>query len=86
MLDRRRDAGEVANRANARVKVVDLPERDVDGADAAADGRRQRALDGHLELADDLVGLLRQPRVGAVDLVGLVAAYTSIQATRRLPP
>ena len=62
-LHRRRHALEVAHRAQADVEVEHLAERDVERADAAADRRRQRALDADevgLERLDRLVG---QPAV-----------------------
>ena len=45
MLHGRRDALEPAHGAEADVEIEDLAERDVQRADAAADRRRERALD-----------------------------------------
>ena len=50
VLHRRGHALEVAHRAQADVEVEDLAQGHVEGADAAADGRGQRALD-----ADEVV-------------------------------
>ena len=77
-LHRRRHAGEVLDRAQADVEVEFLAQRDVERADAAADRRRQRALDRDHVVAHRLERLRRQPDVGAVDL-----ASTS---RRRRPP
>ncbi len=47
-LHRRGHALEVADRAHAGIEVQHLAQRDVEAADAAADRRRQRSLDGDL--------------------------------------
>ena len=61
MLHRRRHAREIAHRPQADVQIEHLPQRDVQRADAAADRRRQRALD-----ADEvLVGTPRRVRPAA---------------------
>ena len=69
--DRRRRAREVPDRADAGVQVQHLPQRDVEAADAAADRRRQRPLDGDLVRANRLERVVRQPL--AVLLLGLLA-------------
>jgi hypothetical protein len=51
----------VADRAHARVEVQHLAQRDVQAADAAADRRRQRSLDGHLVRAHGLERVGREP-------------------------
>ena len=58
---RRRRAGEVAHRPHAGVQIEHLPQRDVQAADAAADRRRQRSLDGDLVGPDRLERVVRQP-------------------------
>ena len=61
VLDRRGHALEPADRAEADVEVEQLPQRDVERADAAADGRRQRPLDADQVLAERLDRLVGQP-------------------------
>ena len=61
MLHRRRDALKIAHRALADVQVERLAQSHVEGTDAAADGRGQRAFDAHQELTEGLHGLVRQP-------------------------
>ncbi len=51
VFDRRRDAVEVVGRADVRVEVELLAERDVERAEARTDGRRERALDGDAVVA-----------------------------------
>ena len=63
VLHRRRHALELAHRAQADVEVEHLAQRDVQRADAAADRRRQRALDADEVLAERLDGLVGQPVV-----------------------
>ena len=60
-LDRRRHALEVAHRAHAGVEVEHLAQRHVQAADAAADRRGQRPLDGDLVVLDRLERVVRQP-------------------------
>ena len=55
------DALEVADGANARVEIEHLPERDVERADSAAHGRRERSLDRDAELLHRVDGFLGQP-------------------------
>jgi hypothetical protein len=73
LLDRRRHALEVLDRAQAHVQVKLLAKGDVERADAAADRRRERALDRDDELAQHLERLGRQPDVGPVDAGRLLA-------------
>ena len=63
----RRHAGEPAYRAQADVEIEQLAQRHVEGTDAAADRRRQRALDGHEVLAAGGDRLVRQPAAGQVE-------------------
>ena len=63
--DRRRRAREVAHRPHAGVEVEHLAQRDVQAADAAADRRRQRPLDGDLVGLDRLERVVRQPLADA---------------------
>ena len=69
---RRRNAVEVAHRAHTGVQVEELPERHVQAADAAADGRRQRALDRDPVVADRVDRGGRQPLSGLFQ--GLLAS------------
>ena len=62
-LDGRGHALEPAHRAQAHVQIEQLPQRDIERADAAADRRRQRALDRHQVVAAGRDGLIRQPGV-----------------------
>ncbi|MNV15132.1 hypothetical protein D3C71_1058450 [compost metagenome] len=59
---------EVLDGPQADVQVEFLAQRHVQRADAAADGRGQRALDGHHVVAHRMQGFLGEPDVGAVDL------------------
>ena len=61
LLHGRGHAGEVAHRAHADVEVQQLAQGDVQAADAAADRRGERALDGDVELADGVERVLGQP-------------------------
>ena len=63
VLHRRRHALEPADRTQTDVEVEELAQRDVQGPDAAADRRRERALDADEELAEGLDGLVGQPVV-----------------------
>ena len=73
ILERARHAGEVPHRAQADVEVELLAQGDVERANAAADGRRHRALDRDGVLAQRLERLGRQPHVGAVEPRRLLA-------------
>ncbi|KAF1858247.1 hypothetical protein Lal_00014748 [Lupinus albus] len=73
LAQRRRHAGEIAHGTQAHVQVELLAQGDVQRADAAADRRRQRALDGHDVLAYAIQRFGRQPHVGAIDLRRLLA-------------
>jgi hypothetical protein len=63
MLDWRRHALEPAHRPQADVQIQQLPKRDVERPDAAADRRRQRTLDANVVLAERVDRLIRKPRV-----------------------
>ena len=63
MLHGRGHAGEPLHRAQADVEVEHLAQRDVERADAAADGRGQRALDADEVFLERLDGVIRQPVV-----------------------
>src|SRR4029079_1885191 len=67
-LDRRGNALEPANGPHAGREVELLPERDVDRTVAAADGRRERALDRDPVLPDRLERVLREPDRLLIDL------------------
>ena len=86
-LDRRRRALEVADRPHAGIQVEDLAQRDVDAADAAADRRGQRALDGDLVGSHRLERVVREPL--AELLFGLFARRDlepgDLSACRRTP-
>ncbi len=62
-----RHAGEPPHRPQAHVEVEHLAERDVEGADAAAHGRRQRSLDPDDELLERGDGVVRQPGAQAIE-------------------
>ena len=85
VLHRRGHAGEVAHRAEADVEVEHLPQGDVERADAAADGRGQRALDADEVLLERVDGVVGEPVVESC-LKAFSPAKTSIQAILRLPP
>src|SRR6267378_4209251 len=75
-LHGRGHALEVLHRAQADVEVEHLAQRHVERAEALADGRGERALDGHQVFADDVERLLGQQvrrAVLAVDLGRLLA-------------
>src|SRR5581483_3717745 len=61
LLDGRRHTRVVPHGAQADVQVQLLPQGDVEAADAAADGRLERPLDGDLVRGDGIQGGLRQP-------------------------
>ena len=63
VLHGRGDALEPAHRAQTHVEVEDLAQRDVQRADAAADGRREGALDADEVLAERLDRLVGKPRL-----------------------
>ena len=66
MLHGRRHALEILHRAQADVEVEHLAQRDVERADAAADGRGQRAFDADEIFLERLDGVVRQPVVELV--------------------
>ncbi len=68
LAHRRGHALEVRNRAQADVQVQLLAQRNVERADAAANRRGQRALDGHHVILQDFESFFRQPHVGAIHL------------------
>src|SRR3990172_187300 len=76
VLHRRRHALEIANGSETDVQVQHLAQRHVQGAEALADGRRERALDRDQVFADHVHGLVRQQvgrTVRAIDGLRLVA-------------
>src|SRR5690606_896038 len=70
-LHGRGDAAEPAHGANAGVQVELLPERDIQGAEAAADRRGERTLDRHEMMIYGGYGVVGEP--GVDDLLGLLA-------------
>ncbi len=75
---------EVAHRAQAHVEVEHLAQRDVERADAAADGRGERPLDADEVVRERVEGLVGQP---AVELLERLLARVDLdQAILRLPP
>ena len=62
-LDRGGDAGEVLDGAQADVEVEHLAQGDVEGADAAADGCGERALDADEIFLEGLDGVVGEPVV-----------------------
>ena len=71
LLDRRDHSPEPTHRAQANVQVQLLPQRDVQRADTASDGRGQRPFDADPIVSESLHRLLRQPT--ARYLVGFLA-------------
>ena len=67
MLHRRGDTLEIAHRAHAGVEIEDLPQRDVERANPAADRSRQRPLDRNSEIAHGLDGFVGQPLLEFVE-------------------
>src|ERR1017187_1684074 len=63
VLHRRRHALVILHGANAAVKVENLPQGDVERADAAAHGSGQRAFDGDAKLANGVDGVIGEPGV-----------------------
>ena len=61
MLHGRGDTGVVLHGTDAGVKIEDLAQGDVEGADAAADGSGQRAFDGYAKFADGADGVIGKP-------------------------
>jgi hypothetical protein len=84
MLHRRRHSGVVLHRTHAAVEIEDLAQGHVERADAASDGRGERALDGDAKFADGADGVVGEPVLKAS--LGLLPAKTSYHATERLPP
>jgi len=82
-LHGRGDAGVVLDGALADVEVEDLAQADVERADAAADGRGERAFDGDMEAGDGVEGVLGEPTLDASKAFS--PARTSNQAILRLP-
>ena len=87
VLHGRGDAREVADRPHAGVEIERLTHHDIQGADAAADRRTERAFDGHDEFAQGLQRLVREPGptnpvrlLAGVDLHPLDASCTAIGA------
>ena len=64
VLHRAGHAGVVLHRADALVEVHQLAQRHVQAADAAADRRRERSLDGDAEVHGGLDGVVGQPVLG----------------------
>ena len=85
VVEARADAGIALDRPHLRVHVELLAERHVDGAEAAADGRRDRPLQRDAGLADRVEHLRRQ-RVAAVPLhhvgAGLLHVPVELDAGR----
>src|ERR1700674_1041456 len=61
MLHGRRHTGVVLHRTHAAVEIENLAQGDVEGADAASDGRGQRTFDGDAEFADGADGVVWKP-------------------------
>ena len=61
MFHRRRHALEIAHRTHAGIQIEDLAQRDVERANPAAHGSRQRAFDGNPEIAHGFHGFVGQP-------------------------
>ena len=63
---RRRHAGEVAHGAQAHIQVQLFAQLHVQAANAAANGRGERALDAHFKFSEGSDGLIQQPCAKAV--------------------
>ena len=61
MLEGRGDTIEVLNRPEAHEQIEELPQRNVERANAAAHRRGQWAFDSHVILAERFHCILRQP-------------------------
>ena len=61
MLHGRGHSGVILHGTHAGVEIEDLAQGDVEGADAASDGRGQRAFDGDAKFADGADGVVGQP-------------------------
>ena len=87
LLHGRGDAGEVLHRAQADVEVENLPQGDVERADAAADGRGERALDADEVGAEGVERFVGQPVAGLVErlLAGEDFLPLDLAACRRRP-
>ena len=66
-LHRRGHAGEPANRTQANVEIHDLPDRDIEAAEATTDRRGERTLDADQVLLELVDRVLRQPVAGLVE-------------------
>ena len=66
MFYRRRDACKVADGAYAGIQVQNLPQGDVERANASTDRRGQGPLDGDEVLANGFEGIVREPLVESV--------------------
>src|SRR6185437_10766786 len=71
LFHRRGNAAVVLDRTDAGEQIHLLPQAHIEAADAAADRRGQRSLDGHAEIARGLHGVLGQPLAEARE--GLLA-------------
>src|SRR5262249_29906745 len=63
MLHRAGHAIKIADRAHARIKVQELAQRNIQTADSATDGRRERSFDGDAECLARRQGIVGQPRI-----------------------
>jgi hypothetical protein len=61
MLHGRRHTGVVLHGTHAAVEIEDLAQGDVEGADAASDGRGQRTFDGDAKFAHGADGVVGEP-------------------------
>ncbi len=69
VLHGRGHAGEILHGAQADVEIEHLAQRDVERADAAADGRGERAFDADEIFLERLDGVVRQPVVEFLEAV-----------------
>ena len=81
---RRRRACVILHRANAGVEIENLAQSYVERANAAADRRGERPLDGDAKIADGIDGFVGQP--GIEFGVGLFAGENFVPDDLRLPP
>jgi hypothetical protein len=80
--------GEGVHRAHACVEIENLPERDVQRTNSAADGSGQRTFDGYAEFMDSMNRIVGQPslefRHGFLARKDFIPAYAPLAPVRLL--
>ena len=67
LADRGGNPGEITDGADAGIEVENLAEGDVERADAAPDGSRERAFDGNAKIAGGVDGVIGEPLLEGVE-------------------